>query len=109
MRKHLQSTHNSELQMLEETYINEINNHTKTWNTKFNEFDEKADRQQEQLLERQEIEIRNCIEYFETAYPNMKFSSKLLDLRMKEANLVKAERYVFFNKIYRSPSNSTRS
>jgi hypothetical protein len=95
--------------MLEESYTNELNDLASKWSSIFQEFNDKATRVVEQLIEKQETEMKNCIEYFETAYPIIKFSSKLLDLRIKEENLVKQERYELFNKIYRSPSNSARN
>ncbi len=95
--------------MLEESYTNEINNHINRYNNLNKEFNEKATKLEEQLIEKQGIEMKNCIDYFETGYPNIKFSSKLLDYRIKEANLVKQERYIYFYKIYRSSSSAARS
>ena len=106
IQKELYTTHHTELQILEEAFNNEIKNLKDKWNSIYSEFEEKTTKQEEELNEKQEAEMKNCIDYIETGYPNIKFSSKFLDLRTMEANLVRQERYTLFNKIYRSASDS---
>ena len=103
-KKELYLTHNLEIQDLEDLFKQELQSHEEKWKIIFLEFNERVTKQEDQINLNHNNEMKNCIDYFQSTFPNIKYSHKILDLKVTEANLVKQERYIKVNKIYRSSS-----
>ncbi len=95
-KSNLNSQHDSELQQLEESYVNEIFSFNQEWDQKLNLFNQSAKESETEINQRHEQELEVFIKKEEEKLPKIvKFSAEILNSKKVESNLVKLERYVF--------------
>jgi hypothetical protein len=89
----LSSQQNSELQQLEESYLNEIFTFNQEWDQKLNFFNQSAKETEEEINTRHQQELEAFMKKEEEKLPKIvKFSAECLNIKKIEAELVKKER-----------------
>ncbi len=86
----LNSQHDSELQLLEESYLNEIFSFNQEWDQKLNLFNQSAKELELEINQRHEQELEVFIKKEEEKLPKIvKFSPECLNIKKIESQLVK--------------------
>jgi len=89
----LSSQQSSELQQLEENYLNEIFNFNQEWDQKLNFFNQSAKETEEEINNRHQQELEAFMKKEEEKLPKIvKFSAECLNIKKIEVELVKKER-----------------
>ncbi len=89
----LTSQHDSELQILEESYLNEIFNFNQEWDQKLNFFNQSAKETEQEINQRHQQELDAFVKKEEEKLPKIvKFSAECLNTKKIESELVRMER-----------------
>lgn len=93
-RKDLEFQHMSEVENLEQTYRQEVEEYNAEWDAKFRELEERSRIFEEQLNEKHAKEMEELYAFLEQKLPkNVKFSREFLELKNQEMNLVKLQKF----------------